>query len=143
MSANPDARIEGWRRLFKEAGGEFVDSVEDEPRLAVVDEPKLWEFCKAVLDGGKAVVFAAREAKLLLALNEAAERGQRCPKLDALMRDGHEAVRSTMERLVKAGKVRVEIYAVNWRVVEIVATGQRTRESPHGGEPYLVMERRA
>jgi len=83
-----------------------------------------------------------RKAALLPVLCAVAAEGRRCPTARDLMVAGHAGSSETITALAEQGLIRVEVYGRNWRVVEIVATGDRTAESPLGGEPYLVIERK-
>ncbi len=79
--------------------------------------------------------------RLFQILQDAAVAGERCPQTHEL-RHLHkipEAYRPT--QLADMGWVRVEIFALNWRVVEIMIgdhKGARTKEAPSGGQPYRV-----
>lgn len=47
--------------------------------------------------------------------------------------------------LVRRRRIRVEVYAKNWRVIEIIQgehTGRRTKEEPNGRQPYRVIPER-
>jgi hypothetical protein len=72
----------------------------------------------------------------------AAKIGARCPtKAELFQRLGFNASDAT-KRLAAAGKIVVEIYGRNWRVIEIAdgpCKGARTAAPPHGGNPYLTI----
>lgn len=45
--------------------------------------------------------------------------------------------------LALAGRIRVEIYAWNWRVIEILVgpnAGKRTLAAPHGQKPWKIID---
>lgn len=69
----------------------------------------------------------------------AAVAGERCPTNDQ-MPDGMQTV---IGRLARAGRVRIEVYGRNWRVVEILTgpnKGKRTQEHPTpGARPYRIL----
>lgn len=73
-----------------------------------------------------------RDFALLVA---AAVAGERCPQNYPF------GPIKSISALVKAGMIRTEIYALNWRVAQILDgphAGKRTKEPPMGGEPYLI-----
>lgn len=76
------------------------------------------------------------------AILSAAVAGTRCPQ------DSREGVpglpTGAIAPLVRAGRLRIEVYAKNWRVAEILQgphAGARTQEPPfrHSG-PYLIRD---
>lgn len=87
---------------------------------------------------------AQSRADLLLNLiRQAAIDGDRMPTLQGLRRMGHRDPNASLRRLAASGRIRIEVYGRNWRVVEICRgphAGKRTAESPRGGRPYLVVD---
>lgn len=82
-------------------------------------------------------------------LQEIARKGERCPTLDRLGRllelrglsINHASTVPPM--LAREGRIRIEISARNWRVVEIRQgkhKGKRTKESATAAKPYLVID---
>jgi len=69
-----------------------------------------------------------------------AKAGARAPQHDILERDfGTSAINIVLE-LAHAGRIRIEVWAKNWRVIEI--EGFRTMAPPHiheGAQPYRVI----
>lgn len=75
--------------------------------------------------------------ELMVMIEACVRTGERCP-FNWEISYGSEVFRA----LANAGKIRIEIYSLNWRVVEIltgVLAGKRTMEPPHGGVPYKVL----
>lgn len=78
-------------------------------------------------------------------LENCAVNGERCPQKEP------HGILSTVENiaiadLARAGRIRVEIFAHNWRVVTICEgphRGKKTAPSPYkgGGIPYKVIEK--
>lgn len=72
------------------------------------------------------------------AVEAAAAAGARCP-----MNEVGAVNSDTMGALVKAGRVKVEVFCLNWRVATILVgqhTGKRTQEPPHKHNgPYLTI----
>lgn len=73
----------------------------------------------------------------------AARAGQRCP---VTAREGVPGLPTgATSALARAGKIKVEVYAHNWRVVEILEgphAGARTAPCPHENRgPYLIIGR--
>lgn len=71
-------------------------------------------------------------------IHAAAIAGDRAPKNPEL-----NGGSSTVRKLIDLGKIRVEIYAHNWRVFELIDgpdSGARTAEDPKGGGPHRVTE---
>lgn len=63
-----------------------------------------------------------------------AEASERCPTNDKINTDALRA-------LVRYGRVRIEVFRENWRVVTILtgqSAGKSTKFYPGGGAPYLV-----
>lgn len=77
------------------------------------------------------------DEKTLASITAAAEAGER-PLTNDCLPGGSYAV----SRLTKMGYIKVELWAMNWRTIEIVATGKRTMECPHSGavRPYKIIE---
>lgn len=68
---------------------------------------------------------------------EAVKSGARCPIREALSP-------LFVGRLVAEGKIRVEVYRHNWRVITLLdgpLKGKSTAPCPVGGEPYYVSGR--
>lgn len=75
-------------------------------------------------------------------LEQAAIAGERCPQ----SRPHGPLHTAATGLLARAGKIRVEIFSLNWRVVTILEgphKGKHTARCPHGGsgKPYKVIER--
>jgi hypothetical protein len=67
----------------------------------------------------------------------AAVAGKRCPQNEPF----GPIQRGTVERLIEAGRIRSEVYAVNFRRVTILTgehAGKSTAAHPKGFAPYLV-----
>ena len=68
-----------------------------------------------------------------------AERGERCPF-------NWQLPHGALPALARAGKIRVEVFAKNWRVVTIMAgpsAGKHTMRDPSmplGARPYVVID---
>lgn len=81
----------------------------------------------------------ASQEVILSILREAAKKGERCPTLPQLRLAvqclGFRGIQTTahLTVLARQGHIRIEVYARNWRVVEI--DGHRTAPSP---DPYAV-----
>jgi len=93
---------------------------------------------KAVKDTVKADMMRKFVLGVLLA---AAKAGDRCPSNDELLyacrRNGHHLpVDCHPSQLARAGHCISEVYAFNYRVVEI--QGHRTAEAPGGRKPYKI-----
>jgi hypothetical protein len=76
-------------------------------------------------------------------LVKAAVAGERCPKSHPT---GRGTIKSALvTQLAHAGRIRVEIYFHNWRVIEILEgphKGRRTQECPKpGAKPYLTIDK--
>lgn len=77
-------------------------------------------------------------------IERAAIEGKRCPTNRSAENPTGELASGITGALVKAGRIRIEVYAHNWRVVEILKgpfAGKRTAASPYkgSGKPYLVL----
>lgn len=74
------------------------------------------------------------------ALQRAAVAGARCPL------SGSDGVTSDLTAaLAKSGRIKIEVYARNYRVVEILDgpnKGKRTRSAPVGHETYKLIDKR-
>lgn len=84
----------------------------------------------------------AARAFVLAMLRDAAAAGLRCPANHEIRAAAYAhgltfPIECYPSELAYAGRIRVEVYARNWRVVEI--DGLRTMEPPRGGEPYKVI----
>lgn len=72
---------------------------------------------------------------------QAAVNGERCPQT------GHDGFTSAITTaLARAGRILIEVYARNWRVVEILTgphKGKRTMACPHNrsAAPHIVVGR--
>lgn len=74
----------------------------------------------------------------------AAENGERCPTNQSAENPTGELRSGVTTALLKQGRIRVEVYAHNWRVVTILTgphAGKRTAPSPYkgAGKPYLTL----
>lgn len=72
--------------------------------------------------------------RLFYRLEACAAAGERCPFNDEINTDA-------LGELARSGKIRVEVFRENWRVVTILMgsnAGRQTKEYPGGGMPYLV-----
>jgi hypothetical protein len=80
----------------------------------------------------KDAVFALVEAS--------AARGDRCPT----NADLPFGCKNALPALAREGKIRIEVYSRNWRVVTILVgphRGKKTKAPPVGvGEPYVVID---
>lgn len=62
--------------------------------------------------------------------------GERAP-INTEIRGGQ----AVLQALANQGRIKVEVYAHNWRVIEILkgpSVGARTKESPIKAPPYIV-----
>ena len=87
------------------------------------------------------VVLAGRELALFNELCMRASFGDRCPIAANFVA---KKLSVNLKPLALKGVIRVEIYAKNWRVVEILVgshKGQRTQEPPWGGKFYKKMDK--
>ena len=74
-------------------------------------------------------------------LEAAAIAGERCPQGQphGPIPSGHT------KKLAEQGKIRIEIFRHNWRVVTILVgpnAGKETKACPVGGMPYMVVDHR-
>jgi len=96
-----------------------------------------------IIDVNPAIVPRASPLLVFKALCHCARNGERCPTQEQFRRSyGFGAVSSVIDELRRAGKIKVEVYGRNWRVIEIMEgefKGCRTMEPPHGGKPYKVL----
>jgi hypothetical protein len=74
-----------------------------------------------------------------------AAEGKRCPTndeiADYLARTGHLS-RLKLTDVARSGRIKIEVYAKNFRVVEICDgphRGKRTQDAPHYQSPYRVI----
>jgi len=74
-------------------------------------------------------------ANALKLITEAADKGERCPVNKNIPSAG-----TVIPELVRMGLIRIEVYQWNWRVVEIVKTGNKTKSSPYNGKPYKIID---
>lgn len=75
--------------------------------------------------------------ELFAIVERAAVEGRRCPTIDQL-----PYRTPLLADLARAGRIRIEVYSLNWRVVQITEGpnyGKRTAERPRGGEPYVII----
>ena len=73
-------------------------------------------------------------------LEAAAVKRERCPTGPELRVLGVSGANTGI--LAKAGRIRVEVYGKNWRVIEIMEgphKGARTMECPDGSKPYRIV----
>jgi len=73
-------------------------------------------------------------------LERAAIAGERCP----LNSPFGPVDSTTITALARKGRIRVEVYRHNWRVVTLAEgphKGKRTKECPSGGKPYRAVSR--
>ena len=73
---------------------------------------------------------------VFLLIRARAKAGERAP-----INDEFSGGTPVIQALAERGLIRVEVFAQNWRVIEILEgpeKGCRTKECPLGGEPYLV-----
>jgi hypothetical protein len=88
------------------------------------------------------MISEAQLASAFAILESVAAEGKRCPQNHP---DGPIKT-ATYSTLARAGRIRVEIYAHNWRVVTIMEgphKGKSTARSPHRGssKPYKVIDK--
>lgn len=82
-------------------------------------------------------------------LVDAAARGARCPTSDNIAyclekRGFTHGGTGIVPDLAEVGRIKIEVYSLNWRVVEICEgehKGERTAECPRGGKPYIILDR--
>ena len=85
------------------------------------------------------------DARLIACIAERADRGERAPTLDNLyyLFPDVPAPQQRLQKLCREGHVRIEVYSLNWRVIEILTgehKGKRTKACPRGGKPYRVLD---
>jgi hypothetical protein len=88
------------------------------------------------------------KAAVLAIFEEAAVKGERCPSLNALaylleQRGIPHSGTGIPPMLAREGKIRIEISAKNWRVVEILRGPHRRKRTPGppgGAKPWLVVD---
>ena len=71
-------------------------------------------------------------------LERTAVAGERCP----LNSPFGPVDSTTITMLARRGRIKVEVYRHNWRVVTLLEgahKGKRTKECPAGGKPYRVV----
>lgn len=72
-------------------------------------------------------------------IERAAEHGERCPMSAPYGPVSREGTRA----LARSKRIRIELYALNWRVATILVgphKGKRTMEPPHkGARPYMTI----
>lgn len=76
------------------------------------------------------------------AIERAAIHGARCPTTKTRENPAGGLPSGVTSELLKQGKIKVEVYAHNWRVIEILVgphAGKRTLAAPHGRRPYLIL----
>ena len=72
-------------------------------------------------------------------VQEAAAAGLRCPTNDHFKSNG-----GALRELAYQGRIRIKVYAHNWRVVEIMEgphAGKSTMRAPTSGPPYRVIDK--
>jgi hypothetical protein len=77
-------------------------------------------------------------------IERAAIAGARCPTNHSKENPAGTLLGGATAALLKEGKIRVEVYAHNWRVIEILDgpnAGKRTQPPPYkyATKPYLVL----
>ena len=80
--------------------------------------------------------------RLFKVLEKAAIAKERCPTYDQLDEIHNIPTNAQPYKLARQGRIRIEIYGKNWRVITILEgpnKGKRTKESPLGGAPYKVL----
>lgn len=83
-----------------------------------------------------------REDELFAVLEECAVKGERCPTVDQLQYVHNIPTTYQPARLARQGRIRVEVWRLNWRVIEIMEgpnKGRRTQEAPTGTAPYKII----
>lgn len=73
-------------------------------------------------------------------LLEIAKKGERAPTLDQIAFQ-FKGGPSRVAALAREGRIRIEVWAHNWRVIEI--EGLRTMKAPTGNKPYRVVDGRS
>ncbi len=81
--------------------------------------------------------------QVFAALCRYAAAGDRCPQSQALLPGTAIWLQSAhTSALARAGKIRIEIFRLNWRVITILKgehKGKSTAPDPSGGFPYLTV----
>lgn len=88
----------------------------------------------------KALITAREQAtdeNVYAYLLEIAKKGERAPTMEQILYRFRGGV-ACVGRLAREGKIRIEVWAWNWRVIEI--EGFRTKASPTGARPYRVIQ---
>lgn len=84
------------------------------------------------------MISQAQQDRTFELLQAAALRGERCPQSYPF-----GPLRSNItSALAKAGRIRIEIFKYNWRVVTLMEgphKGKQTAPSPEGGQPYRTI----
>ncbi len=87
---------------------------------------------------------ALRDETLFERFEQAAISGERCPTMGQLRDEGYVDSSKSAQRLADSGAIRIEVYARNYRVIEIKLgphEGRRTAPPPNEWhEPYYVRE---
>lgn len=84
------------------------------------------------------IKISTAEDRSFALIEAAAVKGARCP---ANLANGGTIPGAHISQLVKDGRIRVEIYALNYRVITILKgphAGKSTRGAPRDQKPYLV-----
>lgn len=71
-------------------------------------------------------------------IEAAAIAGERCPQSQPF----GPLSKTGVTPLCRAGRIRIEIYAPNWRVATILTgphVGKSTKPAPSGGKPYVIV----
>ena len=79
-----------------------------------------------------------RKEAVYKVLEDAAVAGRRCPMNDQLPHSSYN-----LGALCKDGRIRIEVYQKNWRVVTILKgphRGAATAAAPKGEKPYVVID---
>lgn len=79
-------------------------------------------------------------------IERAAIKGERAPTNVSMDNPNGQLHSGVTSQLLKQGKIRVEVYAHNWRVIEILTgpnAGKRTAMPPYkyATKPYLTLPR--
>lgn len=73
-------------------------------------------------------------------LKDFVEKGLRAPTRDHVAKEFGNRGNDVVARLARDSRIRIEIWANNWRVIEI--DGKRSMRSPNGTAPYKVIDGR-
>ena len=85
----------------------------------------------------KKVDWEERQKIAMEMIQEAVDKNERAPLNDTIPGDY-----TTMKLLTVAGLILIEVYSLNWRVVQIISSGERTKECPHKNNgPYKVIDK--